>query len=181
MTTKEAFQKANTKIAAIRKALKDSGIADKDIQTTNISMYPHYDYTAGASVAKGYDANQTLTVTVRKLDDAGKVMDQVTSVEGAQIQSTQYDIADKDKIFEEARQQAFTKAKAKAQQLADLANVSLGKVSSISDVVVDYQPVPIYANAVMDKASGMGGGGSTEIAPGQMVFTLTVNVVYGIQ
>lgn len=110
-------------------------------------------------------------------------MDQVTSINGAQINSTQYDIADKDKIYEEARKEAFEKAKTKASQLADLANVRLGKATSISDVEMNYQPVvPMYANA-MDKAVGMGGGASTsaELAPGQMVFTLTVNVVYGIE
>lgn len=180
-TTKEAFQKANTKVSSIRKALKDAGVAEKDIQTTNISMYPHYEYDGNRSIPKWYDANQTLTVTVRKLEDAGKVMDQVTAVEGAQIQSTQYDIDNKDKIYEDAREQAFTKAREKAEQLAHLANVRLGKVSSISDVVMNYQPVPMYANA-MDKAVGMGGGeGSASIAPGQMVFMLTVNVVYGIE
>lgn len=80
-TTREAFQLANTKVADIRKALKDAGVADKDIQTTNISMYPHYEYDGNRSLPKGYDANQQLTVTVRKLEDAGKVMDQVTAVE----------------------------------------------------------------------------------------------------
>lgn len=121
-------------------------------------------------------------MTVRKLEDAGKVMDKVTAVEGAQIQSTQYDIDDKEKIYEEARKQAFTKAKEKAEQLADLADVSLGKVSSISDVVMNYQPVPMYANAMKaDMAVGMGGGGSAELAPGQMVFTLSVSVIYSIE
>lgn len=181
-TTKEAFTKANTKVASVRKALKDAGVADKDIQTTNISMYPHYEYNGTNSVPQGYEANQSLTITVRKLEDAGKVMDQVTNVDGAQIQSTQYDIDNKEKIFEEARAQAFTKAKEKAKQLAGLADVDLGKVSSISDVVVDYQPVPMYANAMKsDMAAGMGGGGSAELAPGQMVFTLSVNVIYSIE
>lgn len=183
MTTREAFQNANVKMSSIRKALKDAGIADKDIQTTNISMYPHYEYDGQRSVPKGYEANQQLTVTVRKLEDSGKVMDAVTAIEGAQINSTQYDIDNKDKIYEEARRLAYTKAKEKADQLADLADVRLGKVTSISDVVMDYQPVPMYAqNAKMDMAAGMGGGPeSSQLAPGQMVFTLSVNVVYGIE
>ncbi len=145
-------------------------------------MYPHYEYDGQRSLPQWYEANQSLTITVRKLEDAGKVMDQVTNVEGAQIQSTQYDIDNKDKIYEEARKQAFMKAKEKADQLADLANVRLGKVSSISDVVMNYQPVPMYANVAMDKAVGMWGGeGNAGIAPGQMVFTLSVNVIYGIE
>lgn len=52
MTTKEAFQKANVKISDLKKALKDGGVAEKDIQTTSISMYPHYDYTNGTSIAR---------------------------------------------------------------------------------------------------------------------------------
>lgn len=183
-TTREAFQMANTKISEIRKALKDAGVADKDVQTTNISMYPHYEYDGNRSTAKGYDANQQLTVTVRKLEDSGKVMDSVTAVEGAQINSTQYDIDDKEKIYEQARKMAYEKAKEKADQLADLADVRLGKVSSISDVVMNYTPVPMYAQNAkmeMDVAQGMGGSVSSELAPGQMVFTLSVNVVYGIE
>lgn len=183
-TTREAFQMANTKVSEIRKALKDAGVAEKDVQTTNISMYPHYEYDGQKSVPQGYEANQTLTITVRKLEDSGKVMDAVTAVEGAQINSTQYDIDDKEKIYEEARELAYEKAEAKAKQLADLASVSLGKVSSISDVVMNYAPVPYYANtarAEMDMAVGMGGGpDSAQLAPGQMVFTLSVNVIYNI-
>ena len=72
---------ANTKITEIRAALKDAGVSDKDVQTTNISMYPHYDYTDNRSVPNGYDANQTLTIKVRKLEDSGKVMDAVTAIE----------------------------------------------------------------------------------------------------
>jgi len=183
-TTREAFQMANTKVSEIRKALKDAGVADKDVQTTNISMYPHYEYDGNRSTTNGYDANQQLTVTVRKLEDSGKVMDAVTAVEGAQINSTQYDIDDKEKIYEEARKQAYEKAKQKASQLADLADVRLGKVSSISDVVMNYTPVPMYANtmkAEMDVAQGMGGAPDSQLAPGQMVFTLSVNVIYSIE
>ena len=179
-TTKLAFQQANTKVKEIRQALKDAGVAEKDVQTTNISMYPHYEYNGNNSIPKGYEANQQLTITVRKIEDAGKVMDAVTSIEGAQINSTQYDIDDKEKIYEQARKQAFEKAQQKAEQLADLADVRLGKVTSISDVVMDYQPVPMYANA-MKADVGMGGGGeSAQIAPGQMVFTLSVNAVYSL-
>lgn len=184
-TTREAFQRANTKVSEIRKALKDAGVADKDIQTTNISMYPHYDYDGQRSRTSGYDANQQLTIKVRKLEDSGKVMDAVTAIDGAQINSTQYDIEDKDSIYEEARQIAYEKAKEKAEQLADLADVRLGKVSSISDVVMNYTPVPYMGNmakAEMDVAVGMGGGpDSAQLAPGQMVFTLSVNVIYSIE
>ncbi len=180
-TTREAFQMANTKIANIRTSLKDAGVDEKDIQTTNISMYPHYNYEDGRSRQDGYDANHQLTITVRNLEDAGKIMDSVTQVEGAQINSTRYDIDDKEEIYQEAREMAYEKAEAKAKQLADLASVKLGKVSSISDVVMDYQPVPMYANAMRsDMAMGIGGGESAELAPGQMVFTLSVNVIYSI-
>lgn len=181
-TTKIAFQQANTKVTEIRKALKAVGVAEKDVQTTNISMYPHYEYDGQRSIPKGYEANQQLTITVRKIEDAGKVMDAVTAIDGAQINSTQYDIDNKEKIYEEARKQAFEKAQQKAEQLADLADVRLGKVTSISDVVMDYQPVPMYANAMKaDVAMGGAGAESAQLAPGQMVFTLSVNAVYSIE
>lgn len=79
---------------------------------------------------------------------------------------------------------AYEKAKEKADQLADLADVRLGKVSSISDVVMNYTPVPMYANSMkaeMDVGMGAGGSQGSELAPGQMVFTLSVNVIYGIE
>ena len=64
---------------------------------------------------------------------------------------------------------AYEKAKEKADQLADLADVRLGKVSSISDVVMNYTPVPYMGNmarAEMDMAVGMGGGpDSAQLAP----------------
>ena len=58
------------------------------------------------------------------------------------------DIADRSDICNEARKQASTKAEDEAKQLADLANVHLGKVSSIRIVVIDYTPLPISSNAM---------------------------------
>lgn len=182
-TTKEALTMTNNKVRQILEIAKAEWVSEKDILTTNVSMYPHYNYTNGSSVVDGYDSTQSLSIKIKKLDTVATILDKLSAVDGLQIQSTSYDIENKEKVYEQARELAYKKANSKAKQLADLAGVRLGKVISITDMSVDiYNPVyPMY------EARNMAvwfGGASTDSAapmsPGEMSFDMTVSVVYSI-
>jgi uncharacterized protein YggE len=182
-TTKEALAKTNEKVKQIIDIAVAEGVDKKDILTTNINMYPHYDYTNGRSVIDGYDSNQTLSIKIKKLETVATVLDKLSAVDGLQIQNTSYDIEDKEKVYEKARELAYQKAKAKADQLAKLAGVGLGKVISISDMTMDITSVPQYPmvrNAMADGIGGAGGGETSSVAAGEMVFDMSINVVYSI-
>ena len=181
-TTKEALAKTNEKVKQIIDIAVAEGVDKKDILTTNINMYPHYDYTNWRSVIDGYDSNQTLSIKIKKLETVAPILDKLSAVDGLQIQNTSYDIEDKEKVYEKARELAYQKAKAKADQLAKLAGVNLGKVVSLSDMTMDITSVPQYPMVKNAMADGIGGATpeTSSVSAGEMIFDMSINVVYSI-
>lgn len=117
-------------------------------------------------------------------DKAALIIDDVTQLEGIQIHNISYDIKDKTPFYTEARKLAMTKAKQKAEELADAGEVNLAKPISINEHQNNYYPPYPMAKAMsnvaymeMDAAGGAGGS----IAGGQLELSISVNVVYGIE
>ena len=162
--------------------MKKSGVEDKDITSTNISVYPNWEYTNNTSVQKWFVGNHSLTVKIRNIEKAWDIIDQISTVNGVLVQGGSYDIDDKEKALESARKDAFENAKQKAKQLADLAGVEIGKPMSITDMTQNYpQPIPMYA-AGRDAAMSMEKvAPSTDINPGETTYTMQVNVVFAIE
>ena len=153
-----ALNAANADIRKIKKALSDHGVADKDIQTSNLSINPHWEQDGNNSRIKGYDVFETLTVKLRKLADAGDAISDAADAGGnaTRINGVTFDIEDNGDMLKQARDRAFADAKDKAEQYARLAGRELGEVSSISESQNGFsQPVPMYAagDAAMEKSA----------------------------
>ena len=160
--------------------LKGAGIDPKDITTTNFSIWSNTQYGPdGQPTGTTYVVDNTVSVTVRKLDNLGDLLDSAVTSGANNINSIQFDIADKTAALKEARGEAIKNAKSQAQELADAAGVTLGQIQSIS--FSDTLPVP-YTNTF-----GKGGGGAVAesaavpIQPGQLSLTVTVNITYDIK
>ncbi|MCK6540551.1 MAG: SIMPL domain-containing protein [Anaerolineales bacterium] len=175
----DAVKENNAQTQKVIEALKKFGIDSKDIRTTNFSIWPQerYDPQTGASTGqKTYVVDNTVYVTVRDLDKLGDLLDTVIAAGANTVNSIQFDVADKDAALKQARADAVKDAEAKAQELAGAAGLSLGEIQSIG--FSDSQPYPIFG--------GKGGGGAAAeaavpIQPGQLTFTVTVNVTYEIK
>lgn len=160
---------------------KNLGIESKDIQTTNLSIYPEYDYNNSIQTVKGYRATHSLTLKIRKLDTVDAIIPKISFDNNIQIASMRYDIDDKTPFYSLARKLAYAKAQQKAKELAELATVSLDKAISISDQIISYPVYPMYTKQANTFAvDAVWAGGGAEIAPGQMEVSVQVNVVYGI-
>lgn len=176
----EAMVENNAQTEKMITALKDFGIAVKDIRTTNFSIWPQdkYDPRTGTPTGeKTYIVDNTVYVTVRDLDKLGDLLDTVVAAGANTVNSIQFDVADKDKALKDARAEAVKDAAAQANELADAAGVKLGEIQSIG--FNDSQPYPVF--------DGKGGGGgavaedAVPIQPGQLTFTVTVSVTYEIK
>jgi len=161
-------------------ALQDFGIDAKDIRTTNFSIWPmeKYDPQTGTPTGeKTYAVDNTVYVTVRDLDKLGDLLDTVVSAGANTVNSIQFDVANKDEALKTARADAMKNASTQAKELADAAGVQLGVIQSIS--FIDSVPYPVF--------EGKGGGGgdvaasTVPIQPGQLTFTVTVNITYEIK
>ncbi len=143
-------QKINQAIALV----KGFAVDPKDIQTSGYSLSPRYQYNAktGKSSIDGYTLTQTVVVKIRNLDNAGKVLGGLPALGINQISGPNFSVEDPEKYLNDARGEAFAKARVKAVQLARFNGVSLGGVVSFSENQGGGYPMPMYA-----KAEGMGG------------------------
>jgi uncharacterized protein len=176
----EAVEQNNEQTQTMIEALRDFGIEARDIRTTNFSIWPQerYDPLTGTPTGqKTYVVDNTVYVTVRDLDQLGELLDTVIAAGANTVNSVQFDVADKDKALKDARAEAVKDAKAKAEELADAAGVKVGEVLTIN--FQDSVAYPVF------DGKGGGGGAAMEAAvpiqPGQLTFTVSVNVTYAIK
>jgi uncharacterized protein YggE len=165
----------NSKLTAgVLKVLKDAGVADKDVQTSNLSISPVYDDNGELIVA--YAVSNHVTARLHDLDKAGRVVDAATKAAGDQIvvQGLSFSIDDNSDLVAQARTDAVKRAKAQAQQLADAAGVELGPLVSIIEESSPTPPVVVAERAAAP--------GSADAAPpiqaGSQTLTVDVTVVY---
>ncbi|HLO27974.1 MAG TPA: SIMPL domain-containing protein [Anaerolineales bacterium] len=180
LTAAEAVAENTTQTQTVIDALKKFGIDEKDIRTTNFSIYPQdkFDPQTGTPTGqKTYVVDNTVYVTVRKLDQLGDLLDTVVTAGANTVNSVQFDVANKAEALKQARADAVKDAEAQAKELAGAAGLSLGAIQSIG--FLDNQPYPVF--------DGKGGGGAVAanaavpIQPGQLTFTVTVNITYVIK
>ncbi len=172
-TVKAVRAAAAQSMTDIIAAIKALGVADEDVQTTNISLYPQYDNESRGKVI-GYQISEGVQITVRDLDKAGDVIDVATAKGANNVNGISFEVADPVKALNDARAAAVTAARVSAQAMADAANVTLNDVISITDA----SPSPIYYGGFSRGAeiSDL----ATPVEPGSQDLTATVTVVFAI-
>lgn len=175
-------QKENTeKINKIVRELKELEIDDKDIKTSSYNIYPKYDYSEGGGRLVGYVVDQQLTIKIRNLEIVGKILGKVAELGANQIGGLQFTIDDQETLKQEAREKALANARGKAEALAKISGVKLGKIVSFSESSDGYEPYPYYARA--EAAYGFGGGESAapNIQTGSLDIMVYATVSYEIK
>ena len=176
-TNAAALSAASRSSAAVRAALKDKGIAVKDIRSANISVYPEYTWTqeTGTKIT-GYRASQTFDVLIRKASDAGSIIEAVVTAGGDNVQlggvipTTLNPAA----ATEEARAAAVANAKSKATSYAKLLGTSIGKVLSLEE-----QSSPVYSSPFPMAKAGVAAD-AVEIDLGEQDVTVTITVRWAL-
>ncbi|MCI0476094.1 MAG: SIMPL domain-containing protein [Anaerolineales bacterium] len=174
----EATNQANTKMNAIIEKLKGLGVAEKDIQTTSYSIHPVTQQARAGTTPTitGYRVNNQLGITIRKIDDTGKVLDAVVAAGANNIYGISFGVDDPTPYQQQARAAAIKVAQDKAAQLAKAANVTLGKVISISEGSAMPQPVFRAAPAMMSADSV-----SVPVETGELEINVSVEMRFGVQ
>jgi uncharacterized protein len=177
-TAAAAMAQNSAQLAAVIAQLKSAGIAEKDVQTSGLSLGPRWDNSA-SSVGKapkivGYVATNSVSVRVRALDHLGGVLDSVVKNGANTFSGVSFDIAARQPAEDAARKAAVVEALRKARLYADAAGVKLGAIQSISeDAGAGPRPVMVGAFAMAKAAS-------VPVAEGEMNITADVTVVINI-
>lgn len=173
-------------------SLKGLGIEEKDIKTSYYNANPRYEYGKaiclqyrcddGQRALVGYEANQSISVTIRNLDNVGKVISSLGSADVSNIYGPNFRIEDEETLKAEVREEAIVKAKEKAKALAKNLGVRIAGIENFSE---GYGGNMYYAKAEM----AMAGDAMNQSAPsfnatlpmGENKVETTVTITYRVK
>lgn len=170
----EALNTVSEKTAALIAALKTAGVAEDDIATSDLNVYPNYDRDNHVS---GFTASNSVTVKIRALDKAGAVIDAAAAAAGdnVTISGIWFSVQDQEAVLGTARAAAIENAKKRAGEYATAAGVAVGDVVQISETGVNVPMPVIYQRAAEDSAAG---AASVPIQAGTTDLSVNVTVVF---
>jgi len=152
--------------AKVIAALKDAGVADADIQTSQVSLSPQT--TQDGVTIIGYSASNSISVR-SAIASAGKLIDTAVAAGATSVSGPSLSLSDQAGLYRDALKKAVADAKLKAQALADSAGLTLGAAQSITEGST-ATPLPM--------AGKLGAPDSTPIEPGTQDVQATVTVTY---
>jgi uncharacterized protein YggE len=167
------------KVNAINAALKEIGIADKDIQTSNYSISPKMDYKDGASKIVGYAISQSVSVKIRNLEKIGDVLAKAGPLGANQVGGVSFTIDEPSELKQQAREKALSDAKKKAEALASQLDVGLGHVVSFSESSGGGN-IPMYRTMATDAVMAPAAAPAPDIQAGSLDVVSNVSVTFEI-
>jgi len=155
-------------------ALKSAGIAERDIQTSGISLYPQYRHPRNeAPSITGYQAANAVSVKVREIARLGEVLDALVASGANQINGPYFAIDEPEPVYDRARLAALDKARERAKLYADALGMKALRIISINESGGPSQPPGLRMMAAMAQDEA-----STPIAPGESTLRARVTVVF---
>ncbi|NBN96075.1 MAG: DUF541 domain-containing protein [Actinobacteria bacterium] len=171
-TSEAALSAVATSADAVRAALQNAGIDDADIATQTLAVNPEYTYTdAEGQKLIGYRATQVFDVLVRDAEGAGAVVDAVVRAGGdaVAVNSTTPVVDDATDGATTARKDAVEKARAKAEEYAELLGVELGDLVYLTELSA---PTNLILAAKSDAVSSESAGSVVDLGTQEVTVTV---------
>jgi len=182
-TVAEAREAAAAALQGMIDSMKAQGVDEKDMQTSNLSIYPEYDYnnSTNQQILRGFRVNNTLVAKLHDIDQTGDIVDGAVAAGGDEtaITSISFTIDDPESLRAEARQKAVEDARKRADTLAAASGVSVGEPISINETSYSAPPIPYAERAALDGASQADTG--TPIETGELDVMVSVTVTWAIE
>jgi uncharacterized protein YggE len=166
---------------AILNALTTAGIEDKDIQTSNLTLQPIYNWKPdGKREFVKYTMSNTIHVTVRDLSKLDRVLDEAVGVGGNVVNSIDFDVSNANAVRDSLRAAAASNAKTKATQMAQAVGARVGKVLTLSE---EYSapPTPVFAKGARMMAMAMDDSSAPTVSAGQMIVRVSVTAMFELE
>lgn len=177
-TVEQVQTDLNTSNNKVIQAIREAGVEGENIKTVMFSINPRYRYNpqTGEQSIDGYMATSRLEVRITDFEQINNVIDRATQAGANEVSQVSFIVDDRELYVSQARQEAITNAKQKAQSIAKEAGINLGR---LVDVQVsdqgDQMPIPLGRGG-MDEAQGIGGGANVQ--PGQNEIQVYVQLFY---
>lgn len=177
--TAAAAMAANTeRLAVVLGQLRAGGIAERDLQTSGLSLGPQYEHYRDGAAPRitGYEASNQLTVRVRDLTGLGAVLDKAIGDGANSFNGLSFGLADPQPALDQARVRAVHEARRKAEMMAAAAGQKLGALIAL-DEGGGAPPQPMYRmRAEMASAAG-----DVPVAGGEVSYSVTVSAVWKLE
>jgi uncharacterized protein len=176
-TAKEASDANNGAMGKVLLALKGAGIAEKDYQTSRLSLQPQYapNRSSGASPVVSFRASNRVTVKIRDVTKVAGIIDTLVNAGANDIGNISFEVTQASKLLDDAREQAVADARRKAEIYAKATGVTLGAPLSVSE---GGGPMPLFKGRMT--AAPMAAAPAA-VAPGEETLSVTVNVSWAIK
>lgn len=177
-TASGALQDSADRMARVLAALKRAGIADRDLQTSNISLEPQYRYPQNAEPElAGYTASNTLTVRFRDIRSSGKILDALVSQGANQINGPNLVVDNPQSALDEARAQAVVKGRARADLYARSLGMRVVRLVSVAEQGASQVIAPMAQGMITVTGTRM----ATKIESGEQKLQVTLAMTFELQ
>lgn len=163
---------------AVVKALKSEGVEEKDITTTNLSINPIYDFPNGRQMLRGFEASQSLEVTIRNLEKIGTILSTATGEGVNSAGGLRFEVDDIEKVRTAAQEKAIEDVRQRAEQLARALGVGLGRVKTFDTSSQGPPPMPFLAREAVDSVASVP---APEVPVGTQEIQETVAITYELR
>ena len=181
-TTKSAGDEVGKMVRQTLMVLKNAGIEDKNITTASLTFRSEYEYITRRTLI-GQRAEQRITFSIEDINNdsekASGIIDQLIQINGIELNQINFSVKNNTEYFIQSRELAFQKAVEKAEQYAELSNLKIKKVLSVSE---EGSPQALPINNVLARqnfaAEMSDSAGSTIIPTGEMEITTRILIVF---
>lgn len=177
----QALSENSAAMTKIMAKFKQDSIAEKDIQTSGLSVEQVDDSNNAHTNAKvtatsvHYEVMNSVVLTVRDLAQLGKIIDDAVALGVNTSNGLVFTNANSKPFEQEARKDAINEAIMKAQTLAQASNLKLGSIINITEKNTSSGPIMMRSAALLASP-----GNPTPVAGGELHYTVTLKVVFGL-
>jgi uncharacterized protein YggE len=169
-TAREASEANGKQMTSVLAAIKSTGVADRDVQTSRLSLQPQYDPNkAGTARLTGFQVTNQVTIKIRDIDQLPTILDHTIAAGANEMSGIEFIVSEQSKLLDQARDDAIADARRKAELYAKAAGAKLGPVVSIAEEGSSAPPRPMV--------QAMRAGG-VPVAPGEQMLRASVTVSY---
>jgi uncharacterized protein YggE len=168
-TAREASEANAHKMASVLGAIKDSGVGERDVQTSRLSLQPVYDSNKpGTPHLTGFQVTNQVTVNIHDIHALPIVLDRAIAAGANEMSGIEFVVSEHSKLLDKARDDAIADARRKADLYARAAGGHLGPVVSITEEGQSAPPRPIAAMRA----------GAVPVVPGEQTLKAVVTVAF---
>jgi uncharacterized protein YggE len=176
-TATAAIEQNGRQMSAVRAGLRRAGIADRDIQTSTISLQPEYRYAENRTAELiGYRASNEVSIRFREIANTGRILDALVAQGANQINGPNLTIDKPEQAMDEARVAAMKTAQVRAELYARALGKRVRRVLAVSEAGLAFPPVP-RPMAMAERSADA----ATKIDPGEQAVSVNLTVSFELE